>query len=149
MYRYALVTLAVIVLLLAACSPPAAPDGSTQPPATIVAPTSTPASVIESGVVGQIFIGPTCPVQREGDDSCADQPFQATITVLDAGGNEVTRIESDQEGHFGAFLAPGDYTLRPERPDPNLPLPVAGEIAITVVAGQFTEVTITYDSGIR
>ncbi len=86
-----------------------------------------------------------CPVVQVGTP-CPDQPYQATITVLDANGNQVTQFQSDAQGQFRVLLDPGVYTLRPESPDH---FTRAGEQTITVASGQFTQLTITYDSGIR
>ena len=88
-------------------------------------------------------------MQREGDTSCDDQPFQATITVLDHSGSELTRFATDAQGQFQIALAPGTYTLRPEKSDPDLPFPIAGEMNVTVTAGLFTQITINFDTGIR
>jgi len=97
------------------------------------------------GIEGQVTIGPMCPVVQVGTP-CPDQPYQATITVLDANGNQVTQFQSDAQGQFRVLLDPGVYTLRPESPDH---FTRAGEQTITVASGQFTQLTITYDSGIR
>jgi hypothetical protein len=115
-----------ILLLVAACASTATP-----PPNT--------------GIEGQVLIGPMCPVVQLGTP-CPDQPYQATITVKDIRGEQVARIETDAQGQFKLPLAPGDYTLVPESPDG---FTRAAERPVTVTAGQFTRVTITYDSGIR
>jgi hypothetical protein len=93
------------------------------------------------------MIGPTCggPVTIDSTE-CADKPYQATITVLDANGLQVAQFQTDAEGRFQIGLAAGEYTLRPES---ATPLPYAAEQVVTVVEGQFTQVTITYDSGLR
>lgn len=101
----------------------------------------------QSGIQGQVLIGPTCggPI-RVGATECADKPYQATLTILDANGLQVTQIQTDAEGRFQISLPPGTYTLRPES---DTPLPYAPEQVITVLEGHFTQVTITYDSGLR
>ena len=100
---------------------------------------------VDSGIQGQVSIGPLCPVVQEGMD-CADQPYQANFTVLTSNGKEVTRFQSDADGIFKISLSPGDYTLRPESPNS---LPYAPGQPFTVLAGQFTQLTVSYDSGIR
>ena len=91
--------------------------------------------------------GPMCPVVREGQD-CPDRPYQATLTILDRSGREVLQFQTDEQGNFRVPLAPGDYILRPEAPK-GVPYPVAGEQAFQVLAGEFTPLTVSYDSGIR
>jgi hypothetical protein len=126
-----LITVSLIVLLLAACGPKV----------------NDPYEPITSGVKGQALIGPMCPVMREGNP-CPDQPYQTTLVVLTLDGQEVTRIQTDAEGKFQINLPPGDYVLHPEKPA-NLPVPTAPDIPFTVVPDGFTNIIVTYDSGIR
>ena len=115
----------LLKLLLAACTPP---------------PTPT-----DSGIEGQVFIGPMCPVVQEGQE-CPDQPYQAVLTVLSPDGREIVQIQTDEQGIFKIPLTPGEYILRPE--SPNV-LPFASEQSFVVESGAFTQVTVNYDSGIR
>jgi hypothetical protein len=124
-----IIPIALFVLLLAACSPLS---------------TSTP---VDSGITGQVLIGPMCPVVIEGQD-CPDQPYQATLTVNSLNGKRIVRFQTDKQGNFKVPLAPGEYILHPERPQ-DRPLPYAGEQRFMVRAGEFTRLTVTYDSGIR
>jgi len=118
--------LPVLILLLTACLPPAAPG--------------------DSGVEGQVTIGPMCPVVQMGNP-CPDQPYQASLTILTTTSrHKVIQFQTDQIGFFRVALAPGEYILRPE--SPNV-MPHASEVAFTVQAHQFTRLNIVYDSGIR
>lgn len=108
-------------------------------------------SATASGVEGQVSIGPVCPVQQENGDAttCPDtQPYQATITVFDAQNDQVTSFQTDAEGHFQIALEPGDYTLQPESP-PNTPYPRAEQVNVSISEGEFVQVDILFDSGIR
>jgi len=98
-----------------------------------------------SGIEGQVLIGPMCPVMREGQD-CPDTPYQATISVVTIDGKKVTRFQTDENGLFHVPIAPGEYILHPESPSQ---LPYAAEQTVTVESDLFTYVTIHYDSGIR
>lgn len=113
------------IVALAACAPP---------------PTPT-----DTGIEGQVFIGPTCPVVQIGQE-CPDQPYQAVLTVLSPEGREIVQVKTDEQGRFKIPLAPGEYILRPE--SPNV-LPFANEQPFVVESGVFTQVIVTYDSGIR
>ena len=115
----------VLILLLATCSTQPVPSGS--------------------GVEGQVFIGPVCPVVQEGQE-CADRPYQATLVVNNSNGREVAKVQTDEQGRFKIPLEPGEYILHPE--SPNV-MPFADEQVFVVEAGRFTQVNITYDSGIR
>lgn len=99
----------------------------------------------DSGVEGQALIGPMCPVVREGE-SCPDQPYQATITITTSSGRKVTRFQTDEDGRFHVPLAPGDYILHPESPGA---MPFAADMPFTVRPGEFTDIIVSYDSGIR
>jgi len=101
-----------------------------------------------SGIEGQIIISPISPPISpiEQPEMANYRPYQATVSVMDQRGQTVTQFQSDLNGRFRLPLEPGNYTLRPESPGP---LPYAAEQAVTVSEGQFTEVLITYDSGIR
>jgi hypothetical protein len=101
-----------------------------------------------TGIEGQVLIGPTCPVVQQGKE-CPDKPYQAALTVLDSSGTrKIARFQTDTEGRFRLPLAPGNYILHPETPE-NMPMPIAPEQNFTVTDGQFTQISVAYDSGIR
>jgi hypothetical protein len=79
---------------------------------------------------------------------CADKPYQASLTVLTPSGHRVARFTTEADGSFRINLAPGDYILHPESPG-NLGLPHAEEQPFTVDEGQYTQLLVSYDSGIR
>lgn len=99
---------------------------------------------LSSGIEGQVSFGPTSPVVRPGMVNY--RPYQATITILDEEGQTVTQFQSDVDGTFRVSLKPGRYTLIPESPGPR---PHAAKQTVTVSEGEFTQVRINYDSGIR
>ncbi len=99
----------------------------------------------DSGVEGQVLIGPMCPVVQEGE-ACPDQPYQADLTVTSPTGRVIVRFRTEEDGRFRVPLAPGEYVLKPE--SENV-MPFAPEQPFTVLPGQFTHVVVTYDSGIR
>jgi len=111
----------------------------------ILATCSTKPQTADSGIEGQVFIGPNCPVVQVGEE-CPDQPYQAVLTVNSLQGKRVVQIQTDEEGRFRIPLEPGDYVLHPESPNT---LPFAGEQTVTVEEGNFTQVIVNYDSGIR
>jgi len=100
-----------------------------------------------SGITGQVLIGPMCPVMIEGQE-CPDQPYQAILTVKDLDSREVVQFQTDEQGNFTIPLAPGEYILHPETQD-DAPLPIAEEQRFTVLPGEYTRLILQYDSGIR
>ena len=70
----------------------------------------------------------------------------ARAGVLTTSGEEVTQFQTDEQGRFRVDLAPGDYVLHPESPNG---LPFAADTQFTVDEHKFTQLKISYDSGIR
>jgi hypothetical protein len=98
-----------------------------------------------SGITGIIMLGPTCPVQRIGE--VCERPYAATVVVKSAG-SEITRFTSGDDGRFTVELPPGTYELEPLT-EGGAMLPRGAPQTVVVQAGQLTNVTITYDTGIR
>jgi inhibitor of cysteine peptidase len=102
-------------------------------------------SVLDSGIEGEVWIGPISPVSRPGDPD--SEPYSAVIRIRSISDDRVlAEVTSGEDGRFRITLVPGRYLLEPQQGDP---LPRASTQEVTVVAGQFTHVRIDYDSGIR
>lgn len=102
----------------------------------------------DSGVEGMVLLGPQCPVVQEGVP-CPDKPFAAEIRVVEAGsGDLVATVRSSADGRFRVRLAPGDYVLEPVSPGES-GLPFGKPVDVTVRAHSFTQVSVTFDTGIR
>jgi hypothetical protein len=102
-------------------------------------------TVTDSGVQGEVRVGPVNPVEQPGVQN--DAPYAATLRIKKAsGGKVVAETRSAADGSFRVALPPGDYILEPVNGDP---LPVAQPQEFTVAAGRFTTVRVNYDSGIR
>ena len=97
------------------------------------------------GIEGVVLLGPQCPVQTL-EDPCPDLPYQAWIRVRNGEGDRVTRVQSGPDGRFRIGLRPGEYVLDPESGNP---FPVADDQAVEVEPGSYTEVTVSFDTGIR
>lgn len=98
------------------------------------------------GIQGVALRGPICPVQSL-EDPCPDQPHQAWVTVRAAAtGGFVTRFRTGEDGMFRVGLKPGSYTLDPEGGDP---FPAVSEQDVEVLEGIYTDVVISFDTGIR
>ena len=101
------------------------------------------------GVRGTATIGPTCPVVREGED-CEDRPVQTTLLITESDGDLVARVETVADGSFAHDLAPGSYVITAD-PDADPPggLRHGVSVPFDVRAGSYTEVQVSFDSGIR
>lgn len=105
------------------------------------------AEPVDSGVRGVVLLGPSCPVVQE-NVPCPDEPFEATIRVLDPGSSEVVATTSSgKDGRFVARLAPGRYVL--EGVSSGEALPFAKPVDVTVRPHAFTGATVAFDTGIR
>lgn len=103
----------------------------------------------DSGVEGVVTLGPTCPVMREGDNSCADKPYATNIQVIAVGSpnsSPFATVESDKQGKYKIMLPSGEYALQP----------VGGEVMprcetkeITIEPAKIIEVNLSCDTGIR
>ena len=80
---------------------------------------------------------------------CPDKPLACRLTVVNAdSARTVATATSAENGRFRVALPPGHYVIRPENLTGAV-VPVAQPLTVTVVAGRFTSVTISFDSGIR
>jgi hypothetical protein len=100
---------------------------------------------LSSGIEGQVFIGPMCPVMQVGKP-CPDQPYQTMLSVVRSNGQKVARFQTEADGTFHQALAPGDYILRPES---SGVMPYAKEQPFLVQPNQYTRLIVKFDSGIR
>ena len=68
------------------------------------------------------------------------------LSILDTHGKRILKFQTDANGTYHVFLAPGEYILHPESQGV---MPYAPEQPLTILAGELTDLNITYDSGIR
>ena len=103
-----------------------------------------------SGIRGLVLLGPTCPVESSPGDSGAVPcvtPYAAELVVLDSENVKVASVTSATDGRFSVDVPPGDYIVAPETGTDSYP--IANPVSVTVVAGQYAEIQINYDTGIR
>jgi hypothetical protein len=125
---------ALFALALVACAEAGPPVDTPPPP---------------SGIRGSVILGPTCSTGAEPgahEPVPCLTPYAAQLAVLDGESQVVTRTSSDPDGRFEVTLPPGEYILAPEGGDPY---PIAQPIPVSVTAGEYAEVQINYDTGIR
>lgn len=107
---------------------------------------ASPQMANESGIIGRVLRGPVEPgptIAGESDEA----PFRAVFHVMDSG-REVARFESDEQGRFKVVLPPARYTIVPDESAPIL-FPHQQTKDVTVPAGDYREVTLRFDTGMR
>jgi hypothetical protein len=106
-----------------------------------------------SGVRGTVLAGPTCPVERAGEN-CSPRPVATTVDAfaLSDPGNDPSSgtpdasATTDGLGRFSLDLAPGRYRLVPRATGPGQ----SGRPEdVSIAAGIAADVTLTVDTGIR
>jgi hypothetical protein len=106
---------------------------------------ATDATRVDSGIHGKVLIGPTCPVERQGE-RCI-RPYKATLRIRARRSHRlVATVRSGDDGAFRVRLAPGPYVVEPVS---GKPYPRAAPVRVRVPPHVYARVTITYDSGIR
>lgn len=116
---------------------------------SVFAATAWARSLTAGGIVGTVLVGPLAPVRTtmvgvDGDEAA----YPATLVLYDADGvREVARVRSDERGEFRVVLPPGLYLLRP-LPETE-PFPLAKQMRVQVARGEFTDITVLYDTGIH
>lgn len=75
-------------------------------------------TVTDSGVQGEVRIGPVNPVEQPGVQN--DAPYAATLRIKRASdGKVVAETRSATDGSFRFVLPPDDYILEPVNGDPS------------------------------
>lgn len=74
------------------------------------------------------------------------KPYPAVLVVTDSEDREVARATAAADGTFTIPLPPGEYVILPQSGNP---FPQASPLDVTVVPGQFAEIQVNYDTGIR
>ena len=105
-----------------------------------------PEKIPNSGIYGIITMGPITQVEKVGEINY--KPYKTDMIVKSENGlNQVTKFSSGDDGVFKVYLKPGSYTL--EQQKTSSPFPILKPIKVEIKENQFTEVNISFDTGIR
>lgn len=132
-YCYALLSIIVLISIffsLAACQ------------------NGTQKNNFNSGIKGTAIIGPIQPVSRPGETNSKPYPDALIIIKKSLDNKEVANIKVQDDGSFVISLPAGSYILEATNPTGSF-LPYAQTMQIEVIADQYIEVTVNFDSGIR
>lgn len=111
---------------------------------------------LDSGIEGKVLLGPMSAVVNP-DKPVADKPYKATINILNTSREQVTQFETEKDGRFKVALEPGEYIISPISPNaPQTPgslqipkPPYPEEQKVTVTPGEYAQIIVRYDTGIR
>jgi hypothetical protein len=161
MYKIIVAASLLGVLLTAGCRPTGTlmPMASpTSPLPTAVAPRGLPTATLEapsspisppanptSGLRLTATMGPTCPGPERPGQVCT-KPYEGLFVVTDNSNAEVASATTDQNGQATIDLPPGVYTLTPKTEGR---FPAGTPTTVTVLSGQYAEVNVELDTGIR
>jgi hypothetical protein len=120
-----------LILVLAACEMPTSTEGG--------------ALLVEA------LAGPTCPVETDPPDpSCAPRAVaRARIVVSPADGRDIAVAmgETDAHGRLTLEVPVGDYIVTAGAVEGLMGAPAP--VAVSVLAGEASEMQLLYDTGIR
>jgi len=108
---------------------------------------TTPVTEIETGIKGQVLMGPIVPGPTAVGES-DEAPFRALFHVFDVEKELVTRFKSDENGYFAVLLPPGEYTIILDK-STRFPNPRRQRKTVTVPENGFADVILRYDTGMR
>ncbi|HET7869786.1 MAG TPA: hypothetical protein VFM85_05655 [Actinomycetota bacterium] len=106
-----------------------------------------PSSSGDTGIRGTVLLGPTCPVETV-ENPCPDRPLADVEIQVLQGGDVVSTVRSDGDGRFAVALDPGQYLVQAVV-EPGGPGMSAKPVDASVRSGEFTDVNVPVDSGIR
>ncbi|MDO8551301.1 MAG: carboxypeptidase-like regulatory domain-containing protein [bacterium] len=98
----------------------------------------------DSGIYGKATLGPTCPVQKIGQE--CNIPYQGTVIIKNYNqSQEVTSFTTDSKGEFRVSLPPGTYYLSVG----GNRFPFLKTPSVEVKTNQYTKIDLNADTGIR
>lgn len=102
-------------------------------------------------VVGQVVLGPVCPVEHiPPDPACAPRSYKTSIDIWSImTGSSYQRVSTDALGSFKLSLIPGNYSVAVTQPTNGSPYPRCTPVNFSVTAKKVQKITINCDTGIR
>jgi hypothetical protein len=101
---------------------------------------------MQSFVIGEITLSPTCPGPQRPGQSCVGPFAGATVQILDAINQVVATTKSDTNGLFATDLPAGSYTIHI---DVAGRLPACNDKPVSVPKEGGTPVVLHCDTGLR
>jgi hypothetical protein len=102
---------------------------------------------LKSGLTFTATVGPTCPGPQRVGQVCT-APYEGEFIVTRPDGNEAARFKTGVDGRAVVDLPPGAYTVSTQL-DAGSVLRRGGSVEVTVVPGQYVDVVLDLDTGMR
>jgi hypothetical protein len=93
-----------------------------------------------------VTAGPTCPVERIDDPTCAPRPVRGAQLLLE-GANSITLVTDARGTARNERIPVGVYRLVPEPVDGLMGTPAP--LRIVIRQGEAADAAVSYDTGIR
>lgn len=102
-----------------------------------------------SGIRGVAMAGPIFPHEIPGVEN--RRPLANALLIVQAaeGGRELVRQRTDANGRFQIPLPPGAYRVVPLPPERKALMPFAAPFQVAVRQGEFAELVIDYQTGLK
>ena len=100
----------------------------------------------DSGIRGVVTSGPQCPVASI-ENPCPDRAVPGIAVQVRSRDGSVQQVRTDGAGRFTVALLPGSYVVQPRVETSGVAFAKPVEVAVS--PGQFTEVGLIVDTGIR
>lgn len=102
---------------------------------------------VEGTLHGMVTVSPVCPVETP-DDMCRPRPLANRQVQIKGSDGKLIIMTTDQQGTFSVQLPAGRYLI--EVQSVSYPMRQRAPLtAVSVVAGQTSEINIPIDTGIR
>ncbi|HEX5578566.1 MAG TPA: carboxypeptidase-like regulatory domain-containing protein [Candidatus Limnocylindria bacterium] len=131
------IAVGILMVVVAGCAPGSSRSEAASP------------SAQTGRLAGIAVAGPTCPVVTDPPQSgCEDRPVEgARLVIVNDEGDQVATATTGPDGRFRVDLPAGGYELQPQPVDGLMG--IAPPSSVTIKIGDPTQVTISYDTGIR
>lgn len=111
-----------------------------------------PTPAFTSGIAGLAVAGPTTPAALVSPTLADTTPLAGAVLDFEAaaGGPVLAQVTTAANGSFSVALPPGEYRIVPLPLHPGMAYPSAvTALTVTVTPGTYTDVLVSYDTGIR
>ena len=103
---------------------------------------------LNSGIRGTAMLGPINPVETTGDTN--EEPYADAIIIIKnvSGSKEIARTKTAEDGTFTVALPEGSYIVEGVNSEGTM-LPYTKPFEVQVEKDKYTEITVSFDTGIR